>query len=216
MFRKDPRGVYVAESLERLGWINHGFGTRQSPDWAPRAQTVTVKQVHSDRVLIAEVAAGCLGEGDAIVTSQPNATLAVRTADCIPLLIADERQRVVAAVHAGWKGTAARIAARAIAALAERFGSRPEELLVAIGPGIGVCCYEVGQDVAAQFEGPERNGGLRVDLDEANFRQAVASGVPASRVSRIRICTHCKEAEFHSWRRDRTEERMISAIAIMT
>ena len=214
MFHKDHRGVYVAESLERLGWIDHGFGTRQSPEWAPRHQTVTVKQIHSDKVLLANVAAGCLGEADAIITRRANARLAVRTADCVPLLIADERNRAVAAVHAGWRGTVAGVAARAIAALYQQFGSRPEDLIVAIGPGIGVCCYEVGEEVAVQF--PEaQSDGIRVDLEAANRRQVLAAGVPSSHVSAMSACTYCLEAEYHSWRRDRTSERMVTAIAIL-
>lgn len=214
MFRKDHRGVYVADLLESLGWIDHGFGTRDSADWAPPHRTVTLKQVHSDRVLVAEVANGCLGEGDALITRLPSATLAVRTADCVPLLVADERRRAVAAVHAGWRGTVARVASRTIAALGERYGSKPEDLVVAIGPAIGLCCYEVGEEVAAQFGGEERMG-VRVDLVEANFRQVLAAGVSSNRVSRMHACTRCGESEYHSWRRDGTAERMVSAIAIV-
>ena len=115
-----------------------------------------------------------LGEGDALLEDQPGSVVAVKTADCIPILLVDERRRAVAAVHAGWRGTAARIAADAVAAMGERFGTRPEDLHAAIGPGIGACCYEVGPEVAAQFGGQGRG---HIDLTAANRRQLEEAGV---------------------------------------
>src|SRR5205085_5378945 len=98
----------------------------------------------------------------------PGAVVAIKTADCIPVLLADERLHAVAAIHAGWRGTVARIAAGAVAAMQERFGTRPQDLHAAIGPGIGKCCYEVGPEVAVHF-GVE--GCAHIDLAAADRDQ---------------------------------------------
>ena len=90
--------------------------------------------------------------GDALITSRPDILLAVLTADCVPVLVADTRRRVVAAFHAGWRGTLARIVERGIGTMRLQFGSRPKDLIAAIGPGIGACCYSVGEEIRFEFE----------------------------------------------------------------
>ena len=90
--------------------------------------------------------------GDALITSRPDILLAILTADCVPVLVADTRRRVVAAFHAGWRGTLARIVERGIGTMRLQFGSRPKDLIAAIGPGIGACCYSVGEEVRFDFE----------------------------------------------------------------
>lgn len=217
MLRKDDRGIYRASRLEQLPWLEHGFGTRDSGDWAPN--TTTLKQIHSAIVVKADTAGVCAGEGDALITDRPGTLLAVRTADCIPILLADERRKAVAAVHAGWRGTVAGVASRAIEAMGQNFESRPEDLWVAIGPGIGPCCYEVGPEVAREFRRlfPERcdlEYAARIDLPGANRRQFAAAGVALERIVSVDACTFCHPGEFHSWRRDRTQGRMVSAIGI--
>ncbi len=140
-----------------------------------------------------------MGEGDALIENQPGSVVAVKTADCMPILLVDERSRAVAAVHAGWRGTAARIAVEAVAAMGGRFGTRPEDLHAAIGPGIGKCCYEVGPEVAAQFGGQGRG---HIDLAAANRRQLEESGVTPQRIYASNLCTMCRGEEFDSFRRD--------------
>jgi hypothetical protein len=114
-------------------------------------------QVHGATVLgvpedtAGAAASGTWGEGDALITAQYGTALAVKVADCVPILIADRRLGAVAAVHAGWRGTAAAIVQAAVHALARQYGSRPVDLVAAIGPSIGPCCYEVGTDVCDQF-----------------------------------------------------------------
>ncbi len=93
---------------------------------------------------------GCKGDG--LMTDEPGLLLAIQTADCIPVLVADRKQRVVAAFHAGWRGTVNRIVESGIGRLRLEFGSRPEDLIAAIGPGIGPCCYAVGEEVFSSFE----------------------------------------------------------------
>jgi hypothetical protein len=182
---------------------------------------VTLRQVHSDVCVCADGRKGRIGEGDALFTGQPGGLLAVRTADCLPLLFADERRKAVAAVHAGWRGAIQRIAARVIETMQARFSSRPEDLLVAVGPGIGACCYEVGPEVAVQFQAlfPQRrdlNDRARIDLAEANRRILLEAGVSHDRIHVAGLCTACHPSEFHSWRRDGPRAgRMMSVIRIV-
>lgn len=111
----------------------------------------TAKQVHSDLVLIVDSVPEHLPVGDALVTATPGLLLAVKTADCIPILVADPRKKVIAAVHAGWRGTARRIVEKTVGIMRQRFGCRPADLRAAVGPGIRDCCYEVGEEVRDHF-----------------------------------------------------------------
>ena len=199
MFYRDLENIYRVTELDEFPWLVHGFGTRLADIPARFARLATLKQIHSASCVVAGGRTGILGEGDALLEDQPGSVVAVKTADCIPVLLVDERRRAVAAVHAGWRGTVARIAAHAVAAMGQHFGTRAEDLHAAIGPGIGKCCYEVGAEVAAHFGGQGRG---HVDLQAANFRQLEEAGVTGRRIHASNLCTMCAE-EFHSFRRDR-------------
>jgi YfiH family protein len=213
---KSPQGYYQSTVLGRFPWLWHAFGTAAAP---PPAGYLVLKQIHSNLVLTArECGPGV--EGDALVTAEPGVVVAAKTADCVPLLMADARLRAVAAVHAGWKGTLADIAGAAVRKLRTEFGSRPEDIWVAIGPSIGACCFEVGPEVAHQFGTlfPERDDlheRTRVDLRESNRRLLVEAGVPAAQIDVGAACTVCGGAEFYSWRRDKVAgERMFAVIGV--
>lgn len=198
--------MIVSEILSVPG-IEHGFGTRHTPYNQDLA--ATLKQIHSNRVWIAD-RPGVAGEGDALVTATPGVPLAIRTADCLPILLADPENLVIAAVHAGWRGTVERIAGEAIRVMREKFGTDPRKLRAAIGPGIGLCCYEVGDDVARRF-GLERRG--KVDLARANRDQLAWCGV--ERIETIARCTQCEPDVFFSYRREAGEAgRMVSWIML--
>lgn len=199
-FYKDDSGVYRSSELDALPWLVHGFGTRQSDIPARFAQLATLHQVHSAECVEAGGRSGQLGRGDALLEDRPGALVAVKTADCIPVLLVDERNHAVAAVHAGWRGAAARIAQRAVEAMGRRFGTRPEDLHAAVGPGIGPCCYEVGPEVARQFGG---SGRTHLDLPAINRQQLTEIGIPESRIYVSHLCTMCRPGEFHSFRRDK-------------
>lgn len=199
-FYKDSRHVYRVPELDALAWLEHGFGTRGTDVPALFPNLATLRQVHSDACVAAGGRRGLLGQGDALLENTPGSAVAVRTADCIPILLADERRRAVAVVHAGWRGTVAGIARRAVEALGASFGSEPADLHAAIGPGIGKCCYEVGPDVAVQFG---ESGRARIDLAAANRSQLLEAGVTPRRIYASNLCTMCLGDEFHSYRRDR-------------
>ena len=112
---------------------------------------ITLKQFHSDVIHVFDAAPSDLSKGDAAITSRPGLLLAVQTADCVPILLADPQKRVIAAIHAGWRGTLARIVRKTIGVMQMHFATNARDLLAAIGPSIGPCCYEVGTEVASQF-----------------------------------------------------------------
>ena len=114
---------------------------------------VTLKQFHSDVIHLFDEAGAPADpcRGDASITNRPGLLLAIQTADCVPILLVDPQKRAIAAIHAGWRGTLARIAAKTIGKMQMHFGTNPRDLLAAIGPSIGPCCYEVGTEVATQF-----------------------------------------------------------------
>jgi len=160
-----------------------------------------------------------------MVTGDPQVVLAVHAADCVPILLADTRTRIVAAVHAGWKGTAAGIAVEAVKVVVDRFGARPEDLLVAIGPSIGPEHYEVDRPVIERLRvwswweeaaSPNARGRWQLDLRAANRRQLIDVGVLPERIEVLDLCTYCRADLFFSHRRDRITGRMGALIGMNT
>ncbi len=123
----------------------------QTAAGAPDLPLITLKQFHSDVIHLFDSAPSDPCRGDASITNRPGLLLAVQTADCVPILLVDLKKRAIAAIHAGWRGTLARIAAKTIGTMQMHFATNPRDLLAAIGPCIGPCCYEVGTEVATQF-----------------------------------------------------------------
>ena len=146
-FRLYPDSIYRCEPFQEFVWQQHGFGTRNANPTA----VITVRQIHSTRVLDARTVTDRSDEGDALVSDQIGRCIGVRTADCVPILILDAHCRSVAAIHAGWRGTAGSIVQTVVDKMRALYGSRPEDLYAAIGPCIQACCYEVSSDVAGQF-----------------------------------------------------------------
>jgi YfiH family protein len=197
--------------LFALPWTTHGFGTRSS---APIPDSVsTVKQIHSNLVLLADHP-GLIGEGDALVTSQHGLAVSIRTADCYPILLADSRNRAVGAIHAGWRGTAAQIVIKTLEKMRSEFGTLPNDISAAIGPGIGVCCYEVGEEVSRRFGFAART---HLDLVSENRKQLESAGVPTQKIEALGGCTFCSAERFFSYRREKEEAgRMTSFIMLRT
>jgi YfiH family protein len=203
-------GFVVSPVFDFLEWIDHGFGTRDDT-WS-QDEMASLRQIHSATVLPA-TGAGCVGEGDGLITATPGVAVSIRTADCYPVLLVDARRRAVAAVHAGWRGTAARIVPAAIDSMRAAFSTDPADMYAAIGPGIGGCCYQVGEEVRRRFGLP---GAGRVDLSRENHAQLIAAGVPETHIDRVSLCTFCDAAKFHSYRRDGDGAgRMVSFVRIL-
>jgi len=160
-------------------------------------------------------------EGDAAFTPVPGLALSVVTADCVPILVADRDGRAVAAIHAGWRGTAEGVARKAVDTMVRELALDPADLVAVIGPRIGVCCMEVGEEVCEWFQDPslfERLPGRlkpHLDLGAANLKQLTAAGIPADRIDVSALCTRCRADLFHSYRRDgQAAGRMLSVIGI--
>jgi hypothetical protein len=199
-----------AAGFEALG-IEHGFGTLGSAEAAP-ADVALARQVHG--VALARAPFAPRPDADAVWSAAPGAAVGVVTADCVPILIADAERRFVCAVHAGWRGSAARIATRTVRALAQRTGSPPSAWVAAIGPHIGPCCYEVDEPVLAAIPErsvfrPVRAGHAMLDLFALNRLQLVGAGVPARRIERVGGCTACDSTRYASYRRDKESGRML-------
>ncbi len=218
-FQLDSDGVYRATAFNRFEWLEHGFGTRGASHWPELSRLAMIKQVHSARVVAAVGATGYIGEGDALVTDRAGLTIGIRTADCVPILLVDPIHRAVAAVHAGWRGTAKRIVVCTILELVDRFGTVATDVYAAIGPAIGACCYQVGPDVAREFaqwrpELLENTEPVHLNLVDINRQQLVQQGVPEENISTGAPCTFCTPT-LHSFRRDKESAgRAISAIGI--
>jgi len=196
--------------LDGLDWLEHGFGTRNAV--LDQAAMASLKQIHSGISFKAENP-GCVGEGDALVTRIPGVAVSIRTADCFPILLADPQTRAVAAVHAGWRGTAAGVVRASLARMQEEFGTKPENMYAAIGPGVGRCCYEVGAEVARQFG---LNEAGKLDLAVENRNQLIAAGLQPEKIEQVGGCTFCQPRQFFSWRRDHDPAgRMISFIRVI-
>ena len=217
-FHLSDDGLYRCQAFQQFIWQAHGFGTRRSKQPA----SITLRQIHSDLVFNAHGLKDREREGDALVTNEAGLQIGVRTADCVPILLLDTRQRAVAAIHAGWRGTVAEITRCAIHKLAAEFGSQPADILAAIGPCIRECCYEVGPEVVSEFENifPEwtnqalKPGGKRnLNLPEANSRQMRAAGIPSDQIFDSCLCTSCQLETFYSFRREPQEAgRLTSSI----
>jgi YfiH family protein len=167
------------------------------------------RQVHGREVLLATGPEAALREADGLVSATEGLAACVLAADCVPILIADPRSGAVAAVHAGWRGTIARIAAAGVLALVRERGARPQELRAAIGPAIGPCCYEVAIDLAERFArevarnvASTTRGGPRLDLWLANRMILKEIGLPSRQIETIERCTSCEDESFFSHRRD--------------
>jgi YfiH family protein len=221
MARMSDSSFSRSPDLGSIPGLVHGFGHRSaalgaetreatrarvSRELAPHGRAFFLRQVHGAAVHHAPWSG--YPEGDAAVAESAGTLLAIETADCLPVLIADPRRRAVGAAHAGWRGTAAGVAAAAVDALLEG-GSRAADLRVALGPAIGACCYEVGDELRAAFGAladavfrPGPHGGTRLDVRAANRLQLTAKGIAAGAISEVAECTRCRADRYHSYRRD--------------
>lgn len=234
-FSIDSRGVLRFEAWAGRPWLVHGFSTRAAGDFRSRSAhesgeslglespVIALKQVHSDRVMRADGAVSAeepRPEGDGLISATPREIVGVRVADCLPLLLVDPVRKGVAAVHAGWRGSASRIAFLAVEQMREAYGSLPQDLEALIGPCISAARYEVGEEVASHFDeaavlrGPDRPR-PHVDLAAANRLQLEEAGLPAQSIHGAVHCSFGEAERFHSHRRDgEAAGRMLAFIGL--
>lgn len=184
---------------------------------------VAMNQKHSDQIMIVKQVFGTCPEVDALITKQAGLMLAVQTADCVPVLVADPINKIIAAVHAGWRGTAANILGKTLRKIVS-LGADIKSCLVGIGPCIGPCCYQVDEQVISQLDNnqipcnlfAEKDGAKhwRLDLAGINQWQAESAGVPAKQISKLDMCTSCLKDQFFSYRRDGETGRMMGVVML--
>jgi YfiH family protein len=231
--------------LDREGF-GHGFGTSRSIPGDFPVDVHILMQVHGERIVcltrqtIRVQSAECrvqrenlnssiqeppvrpfrFDEGDAMVSDIPGVSMGIRTADCLPVLIVDRKKGTAAAVHCGWRSLALGLAGKAVKVMTEVMGSEAVHLLAAIGPSIGPCCYEVGEEVREAFSHFQSREGLfeildqRLCLDLASGvkTQLIMEGMTPENIDEIVGCTSCNPDLFWSWRARKEEGRMVSFI----
>jgi YfiH family protein len=164
---------------------------------------VYLNQIHSDKVFKLESTnlpkkGEPMGDGDALITNLPHIPIFIMIADCLPILFYDQAHKAIGLAHAGWRGTAARIAVKTLNAMTEAYGTNPTDVKAVLGPSIGPCCYEVGSDVKEKFDLFTYAGEIlvqsgqttwKLDLPRANARQLLETGVMEDRLIRSNLCT---------------------------
>jgi YfiH family protein len=210
--------------LENRRRLRRSLGVEEWP-------LVTLRQVHSPDIYHfdnpATVQATADGENgptaDGVITNLAQVLVAVQTADCLPILLADLRTGAIAAVHAGWRGTLAGIVARTVDLMQQNFGSHPGDMLAAIGPAIGSCCFEVGPEVITRFTEKwddadqlvshrQPGGKAHLDLPLANRLQLRQAGMADSSIFDCQLCTICHNHRFFSYRFELGAERPVGRL----
>lgn len=216
--------LILASRLQRIRHVVHGFGTK---NWGKTNfdtdsvlsgfRIVFLRQIHSDRIYTIKredlMKQDKKMAGDASVTEESGILLGIKTADCLPVLLADMNRHVVAAVHCGWRGTAKKILRKTVDLMIESFGCSHASLMAALGPSISFDCYEVGGDVIRVFRNNgfpdvcfkpfrKKPGKYFLDLKEANRLQLVDAGLEPENITMIDLCTFC-EGNLYSYRADK-------------
>ncbi|MEK6678372.1 MAG: peptidoglycan editing factor PgeF [Nitrospirota bacterium] len=230
--------------LDRIDFIRHSFIIKQRDSGVEtngalkeiaakilnleKAQVATINQTHSDAIFVhnAERRVSEADEGfDAHITNNSGIAISVVTADCVPVLLIDRKKRIVAAVHAGWRGTAKRILQKTVKKMSDSFGSKPEDMIAGIGPSIGQCCYEVDEKVIEpmekefnylnRFSVQKKENKWHIDLQMINREQLIETGLKPANINIVSLCTSCYPDMFYSYRRDGAGTgRMISVVMI--
>ncbi|GET27469.1 peptidoglycan editing factor PgeF [Prolixibacter sp. NT017] len=186
--------------------------------FAVQTHSASVAKINSEALSWTdEIRRENLNETDALITDKPNICIAVKTADCIPVLLYDPQRKAAAAIHAGWRGTVGRIVSRTIEAMKQEYGTQPEDLIAGIGPGIGPTVYQIGPEIVQiVHEQLEKNHDLiqylvsknehqktpHLNLWKANYIQLLKSGIPEKNIEVAELCTFTYREDFYSARRD--------------
>jgi YfiH family protein len=220
ILQEHEQGAYFKLPLFKR--VRHAFCTRAGEAGALAAldttpeRLLTLRQVHGGEVLVVDddtrsLALALPQPYDAVVTQKRNIALGIWTADCLPILIADRKKKVIAAVHAGWRGIWQGVIEHTVARMQRTFQSSPADIVAGIGPGIGPCCYEVKEDVTSLFRNAyaqadqfiqERDGKTYLDLRGCARLELIQAGIVPANIAVIDLCTSCRQDLFFSYRRD--------------
>lgn len=225
--REGAAAGFDGKPLDEGGRVNEEFVARLCATLGfPYGRLATCRQVHGAEICRVAVAERrWCGECDGLATDVENAPLAVFTADCVPIVMWAARAGALAVLHAGWRGTLAKIAGAGVSRLEDLWAARAGEIALFLGPAVGPCCYDVGDDVARAAEAAfgkragqvlkEEGGKRRLDLHRANELAAQEAGVLSENIYRVATCTSCDEGLFESRRRDGGAAGRLMAIAAL-
>jgi YfiH family protein len=209
---KGDQAEHVSENKQRIARV-FGFHTEN---------LVLLNQMHQDRILVLKESLPVLPsllEYDASITNIPGTFLGIKTADCLPIMIIDFKKRVIAAIHAGRQGTALRITTQVLRLMKAEFGCSTRDLLVALGPSIGACCYEIDERVFKSewepFATPTGPGRWKVDLAQINIAHIKSEGIDEAQLFWVNLCTRCHRDLFFSHRKDIRTGRQLSFIGMI-
>jgi hypothetical protein len=217
-------------ALDHSGFF-HFFGTKaigqEDVGRLHGGDKVRLRQVHGDQIVMADHQSHVQGEqaGDGLMTDRHGILMTVSTADCLPVVLIDPDRLVAAALHAGWRGTVLNISGKAVERMKRLYGSDPSSIRAGMGPCIGRCCFEVGEDVWKPIEDGYSFGHqviygrtgdkARVDLADLNRLQLIEAGLSPDKISRVDLCTFCHPDFFYSYRRDKMKMgNMISGVML--
>lgn len=181
------------------------------------------KQIHSDIVrIIKSEDIGVTKEADAMITDIQDVPLMIYTADCVPIVLVDKKRKIIADIHAGWRGTYAEIVVKTIKSMLNNFGSNPEDIVAIIGPAIGPCCYEVSKELVDKFNTIVTNKDFKfyiikedrfyIELTKINSYLLEKCGVKKENIQNLNICTSCQNDKFYSYRKDNKTDKRIGTI----
>jgi len=197
--------------------------------WDESMHFVVAQQTHSDHIEVIdknesygwESLEDAVADCDALITNKKDVVLTMLTADCVPVLLLDTKKEVIAAVHAGWKGTKENIVAKTVAKMGETFGCDAKDIIAGVAPSIGRCCYEVGKEVAEHFFDTvsgydEKHEKYMLDLPYINMQQLLQVGLMESNIEMSGICTACEVDRFFSYRKEQgCSGRFMSMIGLI-
>ncbi|MFZ3063986.1 MAG: peptidoglycan editing factor PgeF [Nitrospirota bacterium] len=229
--------------LDKIDFIRHSFIIKQKDSGVEtngalkeiaakilnleKGQVATINQTHSDAVFVHNADNRVTDEGaDAHITDRQGVALGIVTADCVPVLLIDRKKRIVAAVHAGWRGTAKKILQKTVKKMSDSFGSKPEDMIAGIGPSIGKCCYEVDEkviepmkkefDYLNRFSIQKKEKKWHLDLQMINREQLIETGLMQDNINIVSLCTSCHSDLFYSYRRDGAGTGRMMAVVMIT
>lgn len=214
--RMDALGLKHGFTTRRLGSMKSLENLDRAAALAGTSRPLTLKQVHG--TTIHDAAAENAGkEGDGWLLSKPGISVAVYTADCVPLFVWSDDGKAAGVFHAGWRGTAKGMAKAAVAAFRDRLGIPASRLSAAAGAHAGACCYKVGPELEKEFPASSfvrRDGALYLDLAAETRRQLVEAGVPAANAAVAAPCTISNPDDYFSFRRDKQDARLLALLSL--